>query len=50
MGTMGVEEANDTIMGGAVLKLIFVAPKFRLRRVKKRGKKDQKMKNCVLQK
>ena len=34
----------------AMLKLIFVAPKFRLRRVKKRGKKEQKMKNCVLQK
>ena len=34
----------------AMLKLIFVAPKFRLRRVKKRGLKEQKMKNCVLQK
>ena len=34
----------------AMLKLIFVAPKFRLRRVQKRGKKEQKMKNCVLQK
>ena len=33
----------------AMLKLTFVAPKFRLRRVKKRGKKEQKMKNCVLQ-
>ena len=34
----------------AILKLLFVAPKFRLRRVKKRGKKEHKMKNCVLQK
>ena len=34
----------------AMLKLPLVAPKFRLRRVKKRGKKEQKMKNCVLQK
>ena len=32
--------------------LIFtsVAPKFRQRRVKKREKKEQKMKNCVLKK
>ena len=34
----------------AILKLIFVAPKFRLRGVQKRGKKEQKMKSCVLQK
>ena len=33
-----------------MLKLSLVAPKFRLRRVNKRGKKEQKMKNCVLQK
>ena len=33
-----------------MLKLIFVAPKFRLRRVQKRGKKEQKMKTRVLQK
>ena len=32
-----------------MLKLNFVAPKFRLRRVQKRGGKEQKMKNCVLQ-
>ena len=31
----------------AMLKLPLVAPKFRLRRVKKRGKKEQKMENCV---
>ena len=29
----------------AVLKLIFIAPKFKLCRVRKRGKKEQKMKN-----
>ena len=34
----------------AMLKLIFVVPKFRLRRVQNRGKKEQKKKNCVLQK
>ena len=34
----------------AVLKLVFVAPKFRLRRVQKKGKKEKKMKNRVLQK
>ena len=34
----------------AVLKLIFVVPKFRLGRVQKRGKKEKKIKNCVLQK
>ena len=34
----------------AMLKLIFVEPKFRLRRVQKNGKKEQKMKNRVLQK
>ena len=33
-----------------MLKLVFVAPKFRLRRVQKNGKKEQKMKNRVLQK
>ena len=32
------------------LSCIFVAPKFRLRRVQKMGKKEQKIKNCVLQK
>ena len=31
-----------------MLKLVFVAPKFRLRRVQKRGKKEQKLKNCGL--
>ena len=34
----------------AMLKLPFVATKFRPRRVKKRGKKEQKMKNCILEK
>ena len=34
----------------AMLKLIFLAPKFRQRRVQKRAKKVKKMKNCVLQK
>ena len=34
----------------AVHKLSFLAPKFRLRRVQKNGKKEQKMKNRVLQK
>ena len=34
----------------AMLKLVFVAPKFRLRQVQKNGKKEQKMKNRVLQK
>ena len=33
-----------------MLKLIFVAPNFRLRRVQKKGRNEQKMKNCVLQK
>ena len=33
-----------------MLKLIFVALKLRLRRVRKKGKKEKKMKNCVLQK
>ena len=52
MGTVSVEEANDTIMGGVqcLIKLIFVAPKFILHRVPKSGKKEQKIKNCVLQK
>ena len=34
----------------AMLKLVFVAPKYRLRRVQKYEKKEQKMKNRVLQK
>ena len=33
-----------------MLKLVFVAPKFRLRQVQKNEKKEQKMKNRVLQK
>ena len=41
IGTVGEEEAY---------KLPFVAPKFRLRRVRKNAKKEQKMKNHVLQK
>ena len=51
MGTVGVKEAKDTqYWRYAMLKLVFVAPKFRLRRVQKNGKKEQKMKNRVLQK
>ena len=51
MGTVGVGEANDTIYGRcAMLKLIFWAPKLWLRRVQNNGKKEQKMKNWVLQK
>ena len=51
MGTVGVEKANQTIMGdSAMLKHVFVTRKFRLRRAQKRWKKEQKMKNCVLQK
>ena len=34
----------------SVHKLAFVVPKFRLRRVQKKIKKEQKMKNCVSQK
>ena len=32
-----------------MLKLIFPAPKYRRYRVQKKEKKEQKMKNCVLQ-
>ena len=36
--------------GCAVLKLVFLASKFRLRRIQKKGTKGKEMKNCVLQK
>ena len=51
MGTVSVEEANDTII--RVVQCFnsdSVAPIFRLHRVHKKERKEQKMKNRVLQK
>ena len=50
-GYCGCRESQRYDYGScAMIKLPLVAPKFRLRRVQKKGKKEQKMKNCVLQK
>ena len=43
MGTLNVEEPNDNIVGGLqCLNSVLLATKFRLRRVKKKGKKRAK--------
>ena len=49
-GYCGCSGSQRYHYGRWAMQLIFVAREFRLHRVQKRGKKEQKMKNCVLQK